>query len=316
MRQRGSKGFGRAALGACLVAMVVPAGAAAAPAKPSVTTGGTANLAPTSVVLNGTVDPNEVATTYFFQYGTTSLYGAQTAATGAGAGAKAIRVSVPVAGLAPATRYHYRLIAQNARGLVKGKDRTFRTRRQPLGVTLAAAPNPIRSGSSTTLAGTLTGTGNAGRQVALQANPFPYTQGFQNVGNAQVTDAQGGFQFPLLAVAFTTQYRVLMPSRPEVVSPVVVLGAQVKVTTHVRTSGRRVRFSGSIRPGTDGAEVLIQRRRNGRWLTAGRTFARHSSSTSSRYVKSVRRRSARFRVLVNVQGAYVASEGHTKRVRG
>ena len=59
-----------------------------------------------------------------------------------------------------------------------GGDRTFKTLRQPLGVVLAATPNPAPFNGPTTLAGTLTGTGNANRSVVLQANPFPYTQGF------------------------------------------------------------------------------------------------------------------------------------------
>jgi hypothetical protein len=314
MRHRGSR-FGGTALVGCLLALCVPAVALAAPARPAVTTGGVANRAPTSIVLKGTVDPNEVATTYFFQYGTTRIYGANTPAASAGGGASPQAVAVAVGGLAPATTYHYRLVAENARGQRIGRDRTFTTRRQPLGVTLAATPNPVRAGASTTLAGNLTGTGNAGRVVSLQGNAFPYSGGFVAVGNSQVTGPNGEFSFSLLSVPVTTQYRVLMPQRPEVVSPVVVLGAKVTVTTRLRERGDRLRFSGHVTPAADGSEVLIQRRRNNRWVTVGRTFARHASASKSRYVKSVRERSGRYRVLANVQGAYAADEGRSVRVR-
>jgi hypothetical protein len=322
MQDRQSKRFGLAvALGATL-ALLLPAGAAAQQ-RPVATTGGVANVGQDTVVLNGVVNPRGAETTYFFQYGTTSLYGAQTAPTPAGNGRRNVRVAVPVGGLAPATRYHYRLVAQSRRGLVKGRNRTFRTLRQPLGVTLAANPNPIRAGGPTTLAGNLTGTGNAGRQVVLQSNPFPYTQGFANVGNAQVTDAQGGFAFPLLSVGVNTQFRVLMPQRPEVVSPVVVLGTQVRVSTRVRVRRRtasrrrgRVRFSGTITPAAVGSQILIQKRRRGNWVNVAQTFARHAGDSRSRYVKRIRpRRGGRYRVFANVQGAYVGAVGREVTVR-
>jgi hypothetical protein len=304
---------------AVAAALIAPAAASAA-AKPVVTTGGVSNVGQSTVVLNGRVNPRDAETTYFFQYGTTSLYGWNTPATSAGAGNRRIRVAVPVSGLAPATTHHFRLVARNRHGLVKGRNRTFKTHRQPLGVTLAATPNPIRAGRSTTLGGQLTGTGNAGRQVVLQANPFPYTQGFQNITNPQVTDSNGGFAFPLLSVPVNTQYRVLMPQRPEVASPVVAVGTAVRVSTQVRKrrGNRRgvLRFSGRISPAAPGSAVYIQKFRRNKWVNIARTFARASSSSSSRYVKRVRqRRGGRYRVWANVQGAYLGSVGRTVRVR-
>ena len=61
----------RGALGAAalICALWAPAVASAAE-KPVVTTGGAANIAPTSVVLKATVNPKGAETTYFFQYGT------------------------------------------------------------------------------------------------------------------------------------------------------------------------------------------------------------------------------------------------------
>jgi hypothetical protein len=296
------------------LALVAPASAVAPTEKAVAKTGGAANIAQTTVVLNGSVHPNRRETTYFFQYGTTSLYGAQTPAASAGRG-KRVKVAVGVTGLAPATRYHYRLVAQNAKGVTRGEDRVFTTTRQPLGITLAATPNPIRSGRPTTLWGALTGTGNAGRQVALQANPFPYTQGFVTVGNAQVTNAMGGFAFPIMSVPVNTQYRVLMPSRPEVASPIVVVGSKVRVTTRARARGGRLRLFGRISPAAPGSEIQVQRRRRGRWVTVGRTFARAATGRFSRYAKRVRARRGRYRVFANVQGAHTGDTGRVVRVR-
>jgi hypothetical protein len=303
-------------------ASLIPATASAAPARPDVTTGGAADVAPTTATLKGSVTPNERETAYSFQYGTTSLYGAQTAWTSAGKGNKKVAVTVPVSGLAPATRYHYRLVAQNARGLTKGKDRTFKTKRQPLGLSLTATPNPVSPNGSTNLSGNLSGTGNSNRQVVLQSNPWPYTQGFQNASNAQVTDANGNFAFPILAVPFNTQYRVLMPQNPDVQSPIVAVGVAPKVSAgkkKVRRTRRGAiyRFKGKITPAVDGTQVAIQRLRDGTWRTISGTVARHTSSGYSSYSKKVRlSRPGRFRVYAGVNnGQYVPNVSRTLRIK-
>jgi hypothetical protein len=305
--------------GALVLALAAPAAASAASTKPAVTTGAAADVAIQTVTLTGSVDPNGAATTYFFQIGTTSLYGGQTATGSAGSGSSRVSVTGAVTGLAPATRYHYRLVARNRNGLVKGADRSFKTKPQPLGVTLAATPNPVAFGSPVTLAGQLTGTGNASRQVVLQSNPFPYTQGFQNATNVQVTDAAGNFSFPLLSVPLSTQYRVQMPQKPEVVSPIVSLGVAVRLTTHVSshrvTRGARVRWSGRVRPASDGARVVFQRKKGSRWVQVGHTFAR-GTGTSSRYAKRVRiSRGGTYRAVVQVAGAFVGDEGTHMHLR-
>lgn len=302
-----------ARLVALVAALAVPAVAQAATA-PAVSTGGAASVTPVSVRLTGTVDPNGADTTYQFQYGTTSAYGAVTAeAQLTGDGRKT--VTADVVGLAPATTYHYRLIAHNARGLAKGSDRTFKTKIQPLGVTLAATPNPLALGATTTVAGQLTGTNNAGRKVVLQSNPFPYTQGFQPVGNELVTDGGGFFSFGLQAVPFNTQYRVALPDKPSVVSPIVVVSVTPIVSTHVtRThvrAGTEVAFRGTIRPQLDGTPMAVQRRKRGVWVTIAGMAAHHSSSSSSTYLKHVRlSHSGLYRVYAGVaNGAYVPTTG-------
>jgi hypothetical protein len=302
-----------------IAALAAPSGALAA-GKPAAATGGASNVGQADALLNGSVDPNGGATTYFFQFGSNTLYGAQTAEASAGAGSKAVKVAQPVTGLAPATTYHYRIVARKGAAIVKGKDRTFKTKRQPLGVSLAAGPNPVRSGGATVLGGQLTGTGNAGRQVVLQYNPFPYTQGFANASNAQVTDAQGNFSFPVLSVPVNTEYRVLMPQKPEVVSPIVGVGTVLRVSTRVRVRRGvhrgKVRLTGRIEPAADGTQVLIQKFVHNQWANIAQTFARHSTDSASRYRKTVRqRRGGRYRVLVNVQGAHSPSYGTPKRVR-
>jgi len=299
-------------------ALAFPATAAAA--APTVTTGGATNVSQTSVVLNGTVDPNGTATAYFFQIGTTTLYGGQTAEAFAGDGASARKINAPFGSLAPFTTYHYRLIGRYGSKLVKGKDRTFKTRRQPLGLSLSATPNPVRFNGSTTLNGNLAGTGNSGRQVVLQSNPFPYTQGFLTTGNPQVVDMAGNFAFPILSLALNTQFRVQLPDRPEVTSPIVPVGVKVRVSTNAPRRvrrGRRAHFSGTVTPSSNGAEVAIQRRSGSNWRTIARTFAARRDDGSSRYRRGVKlRRTGTFRVLVStVSGAHVSNVGRSTKVR-
>jgi hypothetical protein len=302
------------------VAVLALAATAAAATRPTATTGGVSNLTPQSASLNGSVNPRGSVTSYFFRYGTTKSYGAQTPTVGVGAGTRASKVTVPIAGLAPATTYHYRIVAQNVAGQTRGTDRTFRTKPQPLGVTLAGNPNPVRTGAGATLAGTLTGTGNAGRQVVLQSNPWPYTQGFLNVANPQVTDAAGNFSFPILSVPVNTQFRVLMPQKPEVVSPIVVEGTTTQVTTHLRVhrhrhSGR-LHFWGSILPPMDGTQVFVQKFVGTVWTNIGSTSARHRNGARSVYSKWIwQRRGGRYRILHDANGPHVPSLGRTIRVR-
>lgn len=302
------------------LALALPAPALAQSAKPTVTTGASANPTPASVTVLGRVDPNGAQTTYLFQYGPTVLYGAATPPLAAGGGTSAINVLANLTGLAPATTYHYRLVATNRNGTTTGADRTFRTRNQPLGLTLAATPNPVAFGRPTVLAGTLSGTGNANRQIVLQANPFPYTQGFVPVSNPQLTNPQGGFAFPLLSVPLNTQFRVLIPTRPEIVSPIVNVGVAVRVSTSVSSrrvrSGGRVRFFGRVTPARPGAQVAIQKRRGRRWVTVAGTITHTATSRYSRYGKTLRiRRGGRYRVFVAiVDGNFASGAGRTVRI--
>ena len=89
-----------------------------------------------------------------------------------------------------ATTYHYRLVARNELGVTRGRGPHVPTQRQPLGLSLAATPNPS-PGRAHADRGSASGTGNAERQIVLQSNPFPYTQGFQNASDIHLTNGDG-----------------------------------------------------------------------------------------------------------------------------
>jgi hypothetical protein len=88
-------------------------------------------VGPTSALVNGTVNPEGQATTYYFQYGTTTAYGLQSSPTNAGSGTGNVAVHSTLTGLSTGTTYHYRLAAQNAAGTSYGADQTVTPGQSP-----------------------------------------------------------------------------------------------------------------------------------------------------------------------------------------
>ncbi len=100
---------------------------------PSASTGGASGLTVGSATLSGSVDPHGWPTTYEFQYGPTTAYGASwpTVPVELGALEGAQPVSVEVQNLLPATVYHFRLVAASPGGVAYGADGTFTTAAYP-----------------------------------------------------------------------------------------------------------------------------------------------------------------------------------------
>ena len=89
---------------------------------PSASTGAASQLTNTSVRVNGSLNPKGQATTYYFQYGTTTGYGLQTRPVDAGSGTATEAVHAVLGALTPKTTYHYRLVAEDAGGPAYGAD--------------------------------------------------------------------------------------------------------------------------------------------------------------------------------------------------
>jgi hypothetical protein len=99
--------------------------------------------------LSGSVNPRGQATSYFFEYGNTTAYRAETGALSAGSGSTSVAVSAPIAPLTPNTTYHYRLVASNAAGTTTGHDVSFTTARPPAAVTIHASAGTVTFGEFT-----------------------------------------------------------------------------------------------------------------------------------------------------------------------
>jgi len=305
-------------LGATLLGLMLAAPALAA--TPAVSTGTSGSVTFNSAVLFGTVNPSNSATVVYFQYGTTSSYGAQTAPAQLPAGAPSTSISIVASGLAANTTYHYLVVASNASGTALGADKTVKTAKIPLALAITAAPNPVPFGAPVTIEGTLSGTGSAGAVVHLQANPFPYTAGFADVGNPEVTLADGSFAFNVLGAAQNTQYRVL--SGKAVVSTDVVVSVAVGVSLHAhaaRVHGHRViRFSGAIAPAEPSARIAFERLVGTKWVVLGGTIA-HPNTVNGvvGFSGTVKVRAGGFfRALVlPVEGGHVSGYSAVTQVR-
>ena len=288
------------------LAVAVPAEAAS---KPTLSTGGAKLVTFDSATVTGSINPQGSGTSYYFQYGPTRAYGGQTAIGSAGAGTKSVPVAVAIGGLAPLTIYHYRLVAVNAEGTTLGSDRSFQTTKVPLSLAILASPNPVVFGGPVVIQGTLSGTINAGRKVILQGNAFPFTAGFQNIGNPELTNATGGFSFTLLGAAATEQFRVVTTTNPPVISPVATEVVAVKVDSHVARTRRHgfARIYGTVTPAENGAQIGILRIIHGRGVLAGGTILKPHGATASSFSRVVRVHKGVYRVLARVVGAPQAS---------
>jgi hypothetical protein len=311
-------GWARRAL---VVAVVGAAGSSllfAAPAlaaAPTVTTGSAGAVTYDTATLTGSVNTGKESTEVYFQYGATNKYGVQSAPTQVAAGTGSVAVSIPIAALAAGTLYHYRLVATNATGTALGSDKSFATARIPLSLAITAAPNPVPFGGAVTVEGTLSGTGNANAAVQLQQTQFPYSTAFANVGNPELTLADGTFVINVLNVSMNTEYRVVSGG---IASPTVVVADSLDVTLHARATGTQkrptVRFSGMINPAEQSARIAFERLVGTSWkVISGTVASSNVTNAMVGFAKTVRvYHSGFFRALVlPVEGSHVSGYSQT-----
>ena len=94
---------------------------------PELTLNAVMSSSATSVVVEGTVNPMGLSTSYHFEYGSTSSYGQSTSLQAAGFGITPVSVSATIGNLAPAGTYHWRLVAVSIGGAAVTSDSTFTT---------------------------------------------------------------------------------------------------------------------------------------------------------------------------------------------
>lgn len=122
----------------------------------------TESVTATTAALSGGVYPNGLDTTYYWQYGTTTSYGEQTQAIDIGSGQAPVAVTGALSGLAPGTVYHYRLVAQNGRGVAYGYDSELTTEPAPVNTMLPSiGGSPVAGRTVTANPGGWTPNGNS-----------------------------------------------------------------------------------------------------------------------------------------------------------
>ena len=93
--------------------------------NPLVTTMPATLVTGTSATLNGTVNPNGLATDYYFKWGTTTSYGNVTPTLPAGTVSTVVPVFADLTGLTAGITYHFSLVAANGDGIANGTDLTL-----------------------------------------------------------------------------------------------------------------------------------------------------------------------------------------------
>ncbi len=235
------------------------------PGPPLVKTGGVGHASGTSVPLEGTVDPRTFATSYYFEYGPSTTSLKPTASGELKAGSTAFeKVSETATGLQAG--WYYRLAAKNSAGgpiygvTKKYSPKPTKTTKKKNVFVLPKSFEPTPLGGEFTLTGSLTGAGNGGRTIVLQASPYPYRAPFADVGAQIATSASGAFVFHVPRLSTSTRFRVATVGTPVVYSLVLTEHVTVRVTLKVRHSSRKglVRLYGTVTPAEIGAKVFFQ----------------------------------------------------------
>jgi hypothetical protein len=118
-------------------------GDSTAPPTPVVTTGSATGITNIGATLNGSVNPNGLATEAWFEWGTSTTLATfdNTAKQAFAAGTTVQSVSASIPGLTFGTTYYFRLVASNSSGVTKGAIGNFSTSAQRPTVTTLAADN-------------------------------------------------------------------------------------------------------------------------------------------------------------------------------
>jgi hypothetical protein len=280
------------------------------------------DLTSRTVTLATQVDPNRQATTVRFEYGRSTSYGAFTDRVDAGSGDSYGPVSIPLAGLRPNTRYHFRAVATNATGSTRSADRTFVTRREPSSVSLSIVPSKVVWGGGLTLIGRVNGSGVGGVTVTVQRQDFPFQSAFSDVANAKTT-SKGTFQVNVSSLFSTTHFRAVTQTRFPVASAIRTASSAVKVGIKARRKGRKkATISGTLWPALPNGRVSLQKRSpRGKWAVVKRQAAKPSGGADrSTYRFTVKKPkpkkpASRYRVVVLARDGGAHVPGRSRQVR-
>ena len=257
---------------------------------PFVQTGAAQDVGPTTATLTGSTDPRGRATSWWFEYGTSTGYGSRTPSRSAGSRAGSRAVSAPLSGLTAGTVYHYRLVARSDAGTSRGADATFTT----LGVTLNAPALRVVYGRAIALSGSVP-VKRAGEVVTVFAQRFGDVS-FSSIATV-LTSADGTWRY-LAKPTIRTSY---MAGWNRGLSSATVVGVRPAVSLLRTADGRlstRVRGARSFA----GRLVQLQRRTaTGRWVTIKRV--RLNTRSAALFRATLPRGTSSLRIAMSVNQA-------------
>ncbi len=268
--------------------------------SPLAQTGAPQNVGPDTAVLTGSLDTKGRAATWWFEYGTSTGYGKATPSKSAGSKAGLQAVSSQLTGLAPATTYHYRLVAKSDAGTTRGADVALTT----LGVTVTAVTRQTVFGGRVRLFGQVP-TRQANEQVVVFAQP--YGEGSPRAVATVLTAADGTWQYlvrPRIATTYTASWR----SQP---------GASITIAVRPRITFTRLRsgrFVVRVLGNRSFAGRVVQLRRwNGlSWVTIRR--ARLGVRSRAEFRATLRQGRSTLRIAFSVNQAGAGYLGATSPV--
>ena len=181
-------------------------------------------------------------------------------------------------------------------------------------LTLSVAPNPTVFGSPFLVQGKLSGVILTNRErryeIVVQANPFPYADGFRPLGEPELTNGAGEFSFPVNGLLDNAEVRVVTGGKPVLSSPVALESVAVRVSFHARATRRQgfVRLYGTVAPPEVGALVGFQLLEpGGGSVNEGGTVVKAGTSLFSSFSRVVRGHRGLYQALVKVSDGAHAS---------
>jgi hypothetical protein len=267
--------------------------------SPSITAQSIRDLTPTSVTLVGALIPDGHATRWYFQYGTSLAYGANTTVGSAGSGMGEVDVARGIANLSANTPYYFRLVAVSADGTVVGADVPFETP----GPSLGSSSSVLNFGTSATLSGNVP-SGAANENVAIYGEPGTAPS---FVELATVLTGTGGNWAYVVQPGIGTTYKVIWHDES---SPSLSIAVSPSVTLREPSRGRFVTHVAAASSLT-GRVVRLQRLEHGLWRTVAARQLNRDSSVSFR--PSLPAGRSRLRVYLT---AYQAGAGYLAALSG